>query len=300
MNKDTNLPNNSIEISNSELKTTVKKLKFHIDELNKKYLLSNLTKLNEKICMISVVNDYHMYDKYVRNNPFVKNQNNIECFDYDNRNENLPISVRYNQFLNSYDFSKPAWFVFCHTDWELQDDINLKLTNLSKDCIYGAAGSYIVNLPDKIFKQNTGSFMETTRDNNSVRISIQDEEVCRVDSLDSMVMIVHSSLVEKYNLKFDENLYWDLYVEDFCLNAFKNHNIQAYTFSFENTHHSDAGFKALPVSYYKSLNYLKNKYPDDIFAGTCSYIGGKKQPIAAYKEAMLYKMRSKIKQAIKK
>ena len=289
-----------VEVSAYEQQITIAKLKRYIDELNKKYLLPNLTKSNEKICMISVVNDYHMYDKYVRNNPFVKNQNNIECFDYDNRNENLPISVRYNQFLNSYDFSKPAWFVFCHTDWEIQDDINLKLTYLSKDCIYGAAGSYIVNLPDKIFKQNTGSFMETTRDNNSVRISIQDEEVCRVDSLDSMVMIVHSSLVEKFNLRFDENLYWDLYVEDFCLNAFKNHNIQAYTFNFENTHHSDAGFKALPVSYYKSLNYLKNKYPEDIYAGTCSYIGGKKQLIAGYKEAMLYKMRSKIKQAIKK
>ena len=295
MNKDTNLANNSIEISSSELRTTVKKLKFHIDELNKKYLLPNLTKSNEKICMISVVKDYHMYDKYVRNNPFVKNQNNIECFDYDNRNENMPISVRYNQFLNSYDFSKPAWFVFCHTDWELQDDINLKLTDLSKDCIYGAAGSYIVNLQDKIFKQNTGTFMETTRDNNSVRISIQDEEVCRVDSLDSMVMIVHSSLVEKYNLRFDENLYWDLYVENFCLNAFKNHNIPAYTFNFENTHHSDAGFKPLPDSYMQSLCYLNNKYQDDIFAGTCSYIGAKSYNEAGYRDIMLYNIHKKVK-----
>ena len=282
-------------------KITLCNLKRHIDELNKKYLLPNLTKSKEKIFMISVVKDYNMFDKYVRNNPFVKNQNNIECVDYDNRNENLPISVRYNQFLNSYDFSKPAWFVFCHTDWELQDDINAKLKKLSKDKIYGTAGTYQIDINGKVHKEGNCNFIEMSRDGQYVKIHLYNEKAQDfVDTLDSMVMIVHSSLVEKYNLRFDENLYWDLYVEDFCINAMKSFNIHSCTVNLENTHHSDAGFEALPVSYYKSLNYLKNKYPEDIYAGTCSYIGGKKQPIAGYKEALLYKMRSKIKQAIKK
>ena len=39
----------------------------------------------------------------------------------DNNEENLPISARYNAFLDGYDYSNPAWFVFAHEDFELEE-----------------------------------------------------------------------------------------------------------------------------------------------------------------------------------
>lgn len=50
--------------------------------------------------IISVVRDFEMYDRLVRNNPFNKGAD-FSCFD--NRQENLGIAARYNQFLNGYD-----------------------------------------------------------------------------------------------------------------------------------------------------------------------------------------------------
>src|SRR5574344_2710316 len=61
-----------------------------------------------------------------------------------------------------------------------------------------------------------------------------------VDCLDCCCMIVHSSLINKYNLLFDENLDWHMYVEDFCYNAQKNYKIKTKAVQF-NCYHLGAG-----------------------------------------------------------
>ena len=62
---------------------------------------------------ISMVRDFIMYNKCITNNEYCKNFLHI-CID--NNKENLGIPTRYNQFLDNYDYEKPAWFIFCHED----------------------------------------------------------------------------------------------------------------------------------------------------------------------------------------
>lgn len=69
-----------------------------------------------------------MYDRLARNNP--KNAGDeFVCFD--NRKENVGVAERYNSFLDSYDYESPAWFVFCHEDWETKEDLTEKLSGLA-------------------------------------------------------------------------------------------------------------------------------------------------------------------------
>lgn len=79
--------------------------------------------------IISVVRDFEMYDRLVRNNPFNKGAD-FSCFD--NRQENLGIPARYNQFLNGYDFADEDWLVFCHEDWEVRESWQPLLERLDK------------------------------------------------------------------------------------------------------------------------------------------------------------------------
>ena len=68
-----------------------------------------------KTCFISVVRDFDLYNRVIANNP---NLGDAQKIAFDNREENRPIPARYNEFLDGYDYSKPAWFVFCHEDFE--------------------------------------------------------------------------------------------------------------------------------------------------------------------------------------
>ena len=49
----------------------------------------------EKIIVVSVVRNVEMYEKLVKNNKYLKNADFVM---FDNRNENISISTRYNFF----------------------------------------------------------------------------------------------------------------------------------------------------------------------------------------------------------
>ena len=281
----------------ANLMLNLKEYKAHIDKLNLQKL-DNITLNESKIGIVSVVNNYSMYNKYIKSNLYLKKSNNIHFVDFDNTKDSLPVPVRYNQFLNLYDYSKESWFLFCHPDWEISDDIYEKLEKLEKNKIYGPAGARLINLRTGIYRIFCGFTYEATRDGALTLINKSQGDYFKeqkADTLDCLAMFVHSSLVKKYNLRFDENLKWDLYIEDFCINAFKNFNIETNTFYFENTHHSDAGFRELPMSYYLSQEYLREKYPQDIFAGTCGIIGGREYVEATSKDIVFYKLRKGMK-----
>lgn len=87
--------------------------------------------------VISVVRDFEMYHRLVKENP---NWGDAVFSAFDNRTENKTIPVRYNAFLESYDYSHPDWFVFCHEDWELKEDLSRLLSTLNKDALYGPIG----------------------------------------------------------------------------------------------------------------------------------------------------------------
>ena len=52
-----------------------------------------------------------------------------------------------------------------------------------------------------------------------VRLGRRVKTGIKVQTFDCQCLIIHSSLINRYKLRFDENLTFDLYVEDFCANA---------------------------------------------------------------------------------
>ncbi len=263
----------------------------------KKYLYPLIVKNSENsesINFITVVNDYTLYNEKIVKNSFVNLAQNIVLNAFDNTKENKFISVRYNEFLNSYDYLKESWFVFCHSDWELLDDINGKLRDLDKNYLYGGIGGFFEKMGNKYSRSCKGKFSECMRNGDKYKLFFDIPKDNIVDTFDCQCIIVHSSLVAQYNLRFDENLEWDLYVEDFCINVRKKYNILSKAIDLFACHWSDAGYKTNPPSYYKSLEYINRKYFNDAFNGTVSVIGGKEIEIATAKEVVFFKLRKRI------
>ncbi len=256
---------------------------------------------NEQITIISVVNDYNLYNKLIKNNAFIENCKNINLADIDNTINNDFIPKLYNNFLNKYNYTKESWFLFCHNDWQLLEDINPIIQKLDKNCLFGPIGSKFFIIKNKYYSPFIGHCLEKERNGNKIyktgELSLNFEEV---DTFDCQALIVHSSLIEKYNLRFDENLTWDLYVEDFCINSRLKYDIKSYATHIDCCHWS--GYHKVPATYFNSLDYLNNKYPNVLFSGTCSLIGGLKNTYekAGYSEYMLYKMRKNVLKARQK
>lgn len=221
-----------------------------------------------EIIFISVDNNHELYDKCVRNNPFITNNNNIKTVVFDNTKENKYISVRYNEFLNSYDYSNSrnsggAWFVFCHNDWEILEDIEQKLNNLDTNAIYGPIGH-------RLYKRNENSYVmewcgqcyERKKDGSNLRLldAFHKDTGTPADVVDAQCMIVHSSLVEKYNLRFDEQFEYDLYVEDFMLAAKQNHNIPSRILNLKCCHYSELDNLCDRPAYFVQQKKFVKKY----------------------------------------
>lgn len=245
----------------------------------------------ENIFVISVVNDYEMYKRCISQNPFVNFLSNVQLVDFDNTKENIYITQRYNSFLERYNYGKEAWFVFCHCDWKLLEDINPILKNLDKSHLYGPVGARVNFINDKIYQEMTGGCLEKRRDGSGLRY-IGNKNCINIetsDTFDCQAFIVHSSLVKKYCLRFDEKLKWDLYIEDMCINSKLKYGINSYAINIDCCHWS--GYHLIPKSYYDSLLYINQKYPDGVWGGTVSLIGGKKVVLASEKETLFYKLR---------
>lgn len=229
------------------------------------------------IMLISVFIDRDLYTSCVTSNPFVQNNPLIKIFGIDNTTNNQCISKRYNEFLDSYDYSVPAWFVFCHSDWELCEDISPLLRTLDIESIYGPIGAILCKNPDgSLTREYRGQCMEKKRDGSNTR-----QQRCQlthtgvlVDTLDCQCVIVHSTLVGKHALRFDEKLNFNLYVEDFCLNAKESYGIESKILNVRCCHWNQADNLDGRDDYFVDLNYCNKKYPDKLYAGVVTLIGG--------------------------
>lgn len=278
-----------------EVELTNKKLNDYTNFLIDNYAKKELEQSNgSDVYYISVINNFDLYNKCIKQNPFVTLPQKTHLIEFDNTKDNIYIAKRYNSFLNNYNYEKEAWFIFCHCDWEPMENINAKIQNLDKSCIYGPIGSKAEIFKNKLIVYLTGFCYEKRRDGSGLRpLGALTKGTEITDTFDCQAMIIHSSLIQKYNLRFDENLKWDLYVEDFCINAKKQYKIPSYAIRLESCHWS--GYHITPKSYYQSLEYINQKYPNDSFGGTVSPIGGAKIPIASAKECIIYKLSRNIK-----
>lgn len=70
-------------------------------------------------------------------------------------------------------------------------------------------------------------------------------------------IIVHSSLIKKYDLRFDETLSFDLYVEDFCIQAREKYGIVSKILPLKCQHYS---YGNVSKRFYELLKYMRKKY----------------------------------------
>lgn len=205
----------------------------------------------------------------------IADNRHVGCFVHvklDNCQTNDPIPVRYNRFLDEYDYAKESWFVFCHEDFEFQEGVAPLLERFDKNSLHGVVGAARRGFAGFCMQVIYGNMTEVNR-NGSGGMWQPGRSIARpveVDAFDCCCLIVHSSLVEKYGLRFDENLLFDMYVEDFCAQAKVKYGIRSYVHPVKCCHHS--GSRATD-RLLRHLPYLKAKYPSNCFVGTLTYFG---------------------------
>lgn len=208
------------------------------------------------VIFVSVVRDYDMYDKCVGQNKFCRN---VQLNPIDNRVENKGISQRYNEFLDDYEYSREAWFVFCHEDWQILEEPEKKLQGLDKNCLYGCIGvRYEESTPNDLIHP-VGPIVQCDKTGKN-RIVVG-RQVCIggefADTVDCQCLIVHSSLIQRHKLRFDENLTFDFYVEEFCINASERYDVKLKVIPLKCVHYSGGN---ITERFYNSVKYVQEKY----------------------------------------
>jgi len=230
------------------------------------------------IQIVTVSNNSALYDSVIGNNACM-NRHFLQV--YDNSKENIGIPRRYNDFIKNK-MKQDAWVVFCHQDFAFREDITAKLAKLDNNCIYGPIGTgptkqfiFIAAFSKYGIERFRMGFYDRTRKFGQIlqstakktqRMGNYIRKPMLVDTVDCCCLIVHSTLVNKYNLTFDEQLDWHLYSEEFSLNAKHQYGILTKAVQLDCIHLSggnmDAGFDI-------ALSYVRNKHSNRRFSATC-------------------------------
>lgn len=204
---------------------------------------------------------------------------------YDNRVENVAIPLRYNNFIDNVLPGLPdCWIVFVHHDVVFYEDPSIVLDNLDKDVIYGPAGTILVPGLVRYYAAFDGYWPRIVRYQHHHRrsvgqircaIELAPEGVVGnpigqpelVDTLDCCCLIVHSTLIRKYGLRFDPAFAWHLYSEDFSMSALQEHGIRSKAINLNCGHY---GLSTTTNEAFKThLSALLDKYSGIHFASTC-------------------------------
>ena len=223
----------------------------------------------DKILYVSVVRDWAKYERCLKDNPVLSGG---ELCPIDNREKNEGLPVCYNRFLESRPKGETTWYVFCHEDFELKEALPPLLDGLDKNSLWGPVGA-ATRVRWGFYHQwlMLGCVAECAKDGSNVHVIGTPVPVgTPVETFDCQCLIVHSSLVQREGLRFDENLSFDLYVEDFCMAATKK-GIVSRILPMTAQHWSGG---SVQPRYYEQEAYVNTKYPDDCFTGTSSWILG--------------------------
>ncbi len=229
--------------------------------------------------IISVVRDYAMYDKCVAKNSFVSN---CRLEPIDNRERNEYITVCYNRMVEKL-ADADTWLIFCHEDFQFLEDPALLLEKADKNSIYGPIGGVLEKkfhfLYGELWKGSfVGLILESEKDGSCVgELGKKVPMDTVVETLDCQCVIVHSTLLKKYQLEFDERLSYDLYVEDFSINAYVKGGVKTKIIPVKCQHYSHG---TIAPRFFSQSDYLYRKYPKlEFFGAVGFYIGGGRTPL---------------------
>jgi len=226
-----------------------------------------MTSICDSIVLISVVRDYDMYRRC-----FVENTHAQACQSHpiDNRQEQAHVSTQYNRFLDAYDYSRPAWFVFCHEDFQLLGPLAPQVCKARRDCLYGPIGAWTKKRLHVFHSWRlAGQIIECRKDGSlETTVGKGDPMGTPVETFDCQCLIVHSDLIRTTGLRFDPNLSFDLYVEDFCIQAKEKYNIPSLILPLACKHWSNG---SVGERYHNQEKYLRTKYANCCYTGTSSY-----------------------------
>lgn len=239
--------------------------------------------------IICVFNNPEVFEKVVKNN---KNLEGCELIAYDNTSENIAITKRYNSFIEEY-ISAPAheeeeqtftqftpfWCLFIHQDFGILENV-LELTKkLDPQNIYGAVGIKTFygifwgkngleqkkGLKNKL-KVMFGRILQGNNDFTFHGSGCPLPSPVPVDVIDCCCIMIHSSLIKKHNLRFDENLDFHMYAEELCYRTNKDYGIKTMAVQTKCFH---MGIGSLNEDYQKAVQYLKDKFQIDEIPSTC-------------------------------
>jgi hypothetical protein len=223
------------------------------------------------IIVISVVRDFIMYNQCIAHN---QHANVHTLHTIDNRTANEHISIQYNRFLDTYDYTQPAWFIFCHEDFEMLENPEKLLKKAHQDSLYGPIGATTKTVAGCLFKWKLlGTIYEAGKDGQTgQQVGTSVPLNTPVETFDCQCLIVHSSLILNTGLRFDPRLSFDLYIEDFCIQAKEYHSISSLILPLRCKHwsHGQTGAR-----YFQQEKYLNTKYQNCCYTGTSSYSLGK-------------------------
>ena len=218
-----------------------------------------------KIKLVTVFINEVMYRSFFDLNSFLLQTEKV-CID--NRGDNRSVTVIYNEVIEQ-EIDNDYWLFFVHEDFEIKSDLEAVTGMLDKNSIYGTFG---VRMEHGVPVAYGKHICSNKWGGNAVIAGMNIEGPEVVETLDCQSILVHTSLLRVIKgLRFDEKLSFDLYAEDFSINASKRHGISIGVFPLVFQHYSHG---KITQRYHDGLEYLRSKYPDVCVAGSCSFIGG--------------------------
>ena len=198
----------------------------------------------DQAVFVVAYNDLHAFTSYFASSPFVQREKTVSVHNL--KNEGLP--TIFNRIIREHS-TEDTWFVFCHQDFILKEDLITRLKELDVDTIYGPIGA---RRGDNRFY---GQIVQT---DNSLLGCFLDEPTL-VETLDEMCIIAHSSAF-KEGLKFDERFKFHFYGADLCMNAYvSGFDVRALQLNCQHKSKTIGGDKT-SERYLESLSLFREKW----------------------------------------
>lgn len=232
--------------------------------------------MNARPLIVSAIRDEAMYMRSIAQN---HDCDNCDKFAIDNRERNESIPVLYNRAIEQTLANEvDHWIVFAHEDFEPLEPLDEVLQQADPQQIYGIIGGRL--LPRKRWLLGGiwsgvfyGEIMQTEKDGtNKITVGNRTPSGTVVETVDCQFIAVHTLLLRRLPLRFDENLTFDLYAEDFCLAAWVRHNVKSAILNLQACHHSSGN---IAPRFFDQKQYLDRKYPKHEAFSVVGYtIGG--------------------------